>query len=136
MPDEERRELVRSYERRGLTTEQAQSVADRLMEQPKIALQQLARDELGLDPDAPGNPLREGILTGIATGLGTFIPLLPFLFLPSSVAVWMGGPSAWWPTLPWAPAGPSLPGGRRCAAGPRCLPLAWGWLWSRSGSAS
>jgi predicted membrane protein (TIGR00267 family) len=90
MPDEERRELVRSYERRGLTTEQAQSVADRLMEQPKVALQQLARDELGLDADAPGNPLREGILTGIATSLGAFIPLLPFLFLPSSVALWVG----------------------------------------------
>jgi VIT1/CCC1 family predicted Fe2+/Mn2+ transporter len=90
MPDEERQELVRSYERRGLTEEEAEKVADQLMERPRIALQQLARDELGLDPEAPGDPLREGILTGIATGLGAFIPILPFLFLPTSVAVWVG----------------------------------------------
>jgi VIT1/CCC1 family predicted Fe2+/Mn2+ transporter len=89
MPDEERRELARSYERRGLTQAEAETVADQLMARPRIALQQLARDELGLDPEAPGDPLREGILTGIATGLGAFIPILPFLFLPSSVAVWV-----------------------------------------------
>jgi predicted membrane protein (TIGR00267 family) len=90
MPEEERRELIHSYERKGLTTEQAENVADRLMEKPRVALRQLARDELGIDPEAPSNPLREGILTGIATGLGAFIPILPFLFLSSSVAIWVG----------------------------------------------
>jgi VIT1/CCC1 family predicted Fe2+/Mn2+ transporter len=90
MPEEERQELVRSYERRGLSTAEAENVADRLMEEPRIALRELARGELGLDPEAPGDPLREGILTGIATGLGAFIPLLPFLFLSSAVAVWVG----------------------------------------------
>jgi VIT1/CCC1 family predicted Fe2+/Mn2+ transporter len=90
MPQEERQELVRSYERRGLSTKEAENVADRLMEEPRIALRQLARDELGLDPEAPGNPLQEGVLTGIATGLGAFIPLLPFLFLSTSVAIWVG----------------------------------------------
>ncbi len=90
MPDEERRELVHIYERRGLATDQAEAVADRLMERPQVALAQLARDELGLDPEAPGNPLQEGILTGVATGLGALIPILPFLFLPISAAVWVG----------------------------------------------
>ena len=33
-------------------------------------------------------PLREGIITGIATGFGAFIPILPFLVASGSEAVW------------------------------------------------
>jgi predicted membrane protein (TIGR00267 family) len=90
MPKEERRELIHTYERRGLPTEQAEEVADQLMKKPEVALRQLARDELGIDPEAAGNPLREGITTGIATAIGAFIPVFPFLFLRAGLAVWVG----------------------------------------------
>ncbi len=90
MPHEEREELVRQYVNKGLTREEAESVADRLMKNPEVALSQLARDELGLEADSDVSPLREGVTTGIATTLGAFIPILPFMFLPKTSAVWTG----------------------------------------------
>jgi VIT1/CCC1 family predicted Fe2+/Mn2+ transporter len=90
MPQEERQELIQYFKRKGLTTEEAGTVADRLMEKPDVALTQLAREELGIDPEAPENPLQEGIMTGIATGLGAAIPIVPFLALYGAAAVWVG----------------------------------------------
>jgi len=89
MPSEERDELARFYQRKGLTAEEAGSVADRLMGNPAAALAQLARDELGIDPEPSGSPLQEGVVTGIATGLGAFIPLVPFLLVRGAEAVWI-----------------------------------------------
>ncbi len=90
MPQEERDELAGFYEKMGLTHQEALAVADRLMQKPDVALTQLAREELGINPEAPVNPLQEGIRTGIATGLGAVIPILPFLFLSGASAVGVG----------------------------------------------
>ncbi len=90
MPQEEREELIYFYTSKGLTRPEASTVADRLMQNPEQALTALARDELGIDPEAPVNPLREGIITGISTGLGAIIPLLPFMFITGSAAIWTG----------------------------------------------
>ncbi|HEX9118254.1 MAG TPA: VIT1/CCC1 transporter family protein [Anaerolineae bacterium] len=90
MPDEEQRELEYFYRSKGLTPEEATTVAKRLMERPDVALSELARGELGLDPDEPQSPLQEGIVTGIATGLGAIIPIIPFLLFGGLTAVWVG----------------------------------------------
>lgn len=90
MPQEEREELIYFFTQKGLTREEARTVADRLMQKPEVALTQLAREELGIDPEAPESPLREGIVTGAATGLGAIIPILPFLFLSGASAIWSG----------------------------------------------
>jgi VIT1/CCC1 family predicted Fe2+/Mn2+ transporter len=89
MPGEERDELARQYQKKGLTIDEARAVADRLMGNPEAALAQLAREELGIDPEPPGSPLQEGVVTGIATGLGAFIPLVPFLVVRGAEAVWI-----------------------------------------------
>jgi len=90
MPEEEHGELVGFYTRQGLTRQEASTVADRLMQNPQVALTQLAREELGIDPEAPSNPLQEGVITGIATGLGAAIPILPLLVTSGHSAVWAG----------------------------------------------
>jgi predicted membrane protein (TIGR00267 family) len=87
MPEEEQKELAGYFEAKGLTSEEAASAAERLMQKPKTALTELAREELGIDPEASESPLREGIVTGIATGLGAGIPLIPFLFTSGTAAV-------------------------------------------------
>jgi VIT1/CCC1 family predicted Fe2+/Mn2+ transporter len=89
MPGEERDELARQYQRKGLTAGESRAVADRLMGNPQAALAQLAREELGIDPEPPGSPLQEGVVTGIATGLGAFIPLIPFLIVRGAEAIWI-----------------------------------------------
>ena len=90
MPEEEREELASFFKLKGLTREEALAVANRLMQNPDVALTTLAREELGIDPEAQVNPLREGVITGLATGLGAIIPILPFIFFNSQAAVWAG----------------------------------------------
>ncbi len=90
MPQEEREELIGFYTNKGLTRQEASTVADRLMQNPEVALNTLAREELGIDPETPEHPLQEGVTTGIATALGAVIPILPFIFLPGQAAVWAG----------------------------------------------
>jgi VIT1/CCC1 family predicted Fe2+/Mn2+ transporter/rubrerythrin len=88
MPEEERLELARAFERKGLTAPEAAIVANRLMQQPEVALSQLAQEELGINVEERQSPLQEGVVTGIATGLGAVIPILPFIVLAGAAAVW------------------------------------------------
>jgi predicted membrane protein (TIGR00267 family) len=89
MPEEEEDELRLLYQAKGLDAETARQVAKKLMENPDIALSQLAREELGLDPEVPPNALQEGITTGIATAIGAAIPIFPFLFWEGQSAIWI-----------------------------------------------
>ncbi|RMD90010.1 MAG: rubrerythrin family protein [Calditrichaeota bacterium] len=89
MPQEEEEELRLLYQAKGLDAETAGIVAKKLMETPQIALSQLAREELGLDPESLPKPFQEGITTGIATALGAAIPIIPFMFFEVKTAVWI-----------------------------------------------
>ncbi|MGA9192989.1 MAG: VIT1/CCC1 transporter family protein [Anaerolineales bacterium] len=90
MPDHEREELKQIYMGKGLSEDEADQVASALMKRPEAALAQLAADELGLDIEASQTPLQEGVLTGIATGFGAVIPIIPFIFLSGPAAIWLG----------------------------------------------
>lgn len=88
MPQEERQELIGFYRAKGLTQAEATTVADRLMEKPEAALHELAREELNIDAAGAPNALMEGVVTGIATGIGAIIPLIPFMLFSGAAAVW------------------------------------------------
>ncbi len=47
----------------------------------------MVRLELGLNPDQAISPLKEGGITGTATAVGAFLPILPFLFSRGTVAI-------------------------------------------------
>lgn len=87
MPEEEEEELRLLYQAKGLDAETAAQIAKKLMEDPNVALAQLAREELGLDPENPPSPLQEGVTTGIATAIGAAIPILPFMFWEGQAAI-------------------------------------------------
>src|SRR4029453_7855700 len=56
-----------------------------LMERPEQALDVLAREELGLNPDDLGSPWRAALSSFVAFGFGAMVPLIPFLVrLPAS----------------------------------------------------
>ena len=54
MPEEEKEELVLIYQAKGLDEAQARALADRLMADKDTALDTLAREELGIDPEELG----------------------------------------------------------------------------------
>ncbi|MCB2113178.1 MAG: VIT1/CCC1 transporter family protein [Parvularculaceae bacterium] len=83
-PEEEAEELALIYEARGLPLEEARSVAKKLIADPVTALDTLAREELGLNPDDLGSAAGAGLSSFAAFSGGAFLPLIPFLAGASS----------------------------------------------------
>jgi VIT1/CCC1 family predicted Fe2+/Mn2+ transporter len=81
-PEEEQEELALIYEAKGLKPEQAQALAARLLASPESALDTLAREELGVDPEELGGSAWEAAISSFCLfAVGAIIPVSPFLFL-------------------------------------------------------
>jgi VIT1/CCC1 family predicted Fe2+/Mn2+ transporter/rubrerythrin len=89
-PEEEKREIALIYRAKGLSPEQAEVTAAQLMADPDVALETLVREELGLDPSSLGSPWGAAIGSFLAFAAGAVVPVLPFIFAPSSETVAAG----------------------------------------------
>ena len=88
MPDLEEDELSVIYESKGLSPAQARETAREMMKDPTQALDAMVREELNIHP-AELAPLKDGVVTGVATAIGAFIPIVPFLMMAHDNAVWV-----------------------------------------------
>ncbi len=79
-PEDEQRELELIYEAKGLGREVAAEVAARVMSDKDVALDTMAREELGLDPDELGSPWGAAGSSFLAFSLGAVLVVLPYLF--------------------------------------------------------
>ncbi len=82
-PEEEAAELALIYRARGVPPEEARRLADLAISDPVRALDILARDELGLNPDELGSPWGAASSSFLAFAGGALLPLSPFLLLPA-----------------------------------------------------
>lgn len=87
MPEVEEEELALVYEAKGIEAPRARQMAAEVMRDPARALAEKVREELKIG-EAHTTPLREGWITGLATAVGAFIPVAPFLVLRSEAAIW------------------------------------------------
>jgi vacuolar iron transporter family protein len=79
MPEEEEAEMASLYRAKGFNADEAKAIAHRLFEDPERALDQLIREELGLDPDELGSPFGAAFGSFVAFALGAFVPVVPYL---------------------------------------------------------
>jgi vacuolar iron transporter family protein len=79
-PEDERAELELIYRAKGLDDTAARQLAESIMADPEVALDTLAREELGLNPSDLGSPWTAALSSFLAFAFGALIPLLPFLF--------------------------------------------------------
>ena len=86
-PEEEQKELELIYRAKGLDREYAARVAEKIMSDPKTALDTLAREELGLDPDALGNPVKVALSSFVAFAIGASVVVIPYLFTSGTTAL-------------------------------------------------
>jgi VIT1/CCC1 family predicted Fe2+/Mn2+ transporter len=86
-PDEEAAELALILEEKGLSTEQATAAATEILKNPEHGLDTLVREELGLDPDDLGSPLRAAASSFATFAAGAFLPIVPFLLCSGAAAV-------------------------------------------------
>lgn len=83
-PQEEAEELALIYHARGLTKDEAHKIANLMMKDPHNALDTLAREELGLNPDDLVSPYGAAFFSFISFTIGAAIPIIPFLFSNNS----------------------------------------------------
>lgn len=86
-PEEERGELELIYRAKGVQPELARSIVDDLMADPEVALDALAREELGLDPRDLGSPWVAASTSFVCFALGAVIPIIPFLIGSGTAAI-------------------------------------------------
>jgi VIT1/CCC1 family predicted Fe2+/Mn2+ transporter len=95
-PEEEMEELALIYQAKGLPAPEARKLAEHLLSDKDHALDTLAREELGIDPEELGGSAWEAAGTSfLLFAVGAIIPLLPFFFTHGTAGVlWSAGASA------------------------------------------
>jgi len=86
-PAEEAAELSLIYQARGLGAVDADRMAARIIANPEVALDTLAREELGLDPGALGSPAGAAFFSFVSFAVGAAVPLAPFLATGREIAL-------------------------------------------------
>ena len=87
-PQEEQAELALIYQSKGLSEQQAQEFAARVMSDQTTALDTLSREELGIDPHELGGSAIEAAATSfVLFAIGAIIPLFPFLIFQGMTAI-------------------------------------------------
>ncbi|MFL2784570.1 MAG: VIT1/CCC1 transporter family protein, partial [Dehalococcoidia bacterium] len=79
-PEEEEEELVLIYRAKGIPENEARKIAANIIKKPEVALDTMAREELGLDPEALGSPVSAALSSFIAFSMGAVVPLIPLIF--------------------------------------------------------
>lgn len=79
-PEEERRELALIYRAKGVPDAEADALATRIIGDRSVALETLAREELGLNPDELGSPWGVSASSFASFAAGAVVPLAPYLF--------------------------------------------------------
>lgn len=78
-PEHETEELSIIYAARGVPKKEARDLAEHIMADPKQALDVMAREELGLNPDELGSPAKAAISSFLTFSVGASVPLIPYL---------------------------------------------------------
>lgn len=117
VPDLEVEEVHEIYYNKGFRGKQLNDIVNKITSNKELWLDTMMTEELRLFPDEYEQPLKKGIFVGFASILGSFLPLLPFFFLPIKTAMYaavalcaallfgVGVIKAKWFELDWKKAG-------------------------------
>ena len=90
-PEEEAEELALIYAARGMSKEDAHALAQRTIADPRRALDTLAREELGLNPEELGSPWGAALSSFLSFAVGAVVPLIPFFIARGVTALAAAG---------------------------------------------
>jgi len=86
-PEGEANELRGMYVKRGIDPSVARDMVHEVMQDPELALETHAREELGINPEHLGSPVQAALSSFFTFAVGAFIPLLPWLFTKGNGAI-------------------------------------------------
>lgn len=79
-PEKEKEELISFYMRKGFSQRAAERIADFLMKDKDVVLDEMLMNELRVFPEEFQPPVKLGFLMALYLVIGGLIPLAPFLF--------------------------------------------------------
>jgi VIT1/CCC1 family predicted Fe2+/Mn2+ transporter len=79
LPDEEANELALIYRAKGIGREEAEAMAARMMRDHQTALDTMAREELGLNPEELGSPWGVAVSSFVSFASGALVPVVPYM---------------------------------------------------------
>jgi vacuolar iron transporter family protein len=82
-PDEERREIEQIYESKGFEGADLKRVVDKITSNKEVWLKTMLTEELGLNLEILGNPLRGALVMFGSFLLGGILPILPYFVVKS-----------------------------------------------------
>jgi len=86
-PEGEAAELRSMYVQRGIDPTVATEMVNEVMQDPDLALETHAREELGITSQSLGNPWQAAAASFVTFAVGAFIPLAPWLFTSGTLAI-------------------------------------------------
>ncbi len=87
-PESEQHELALILQAKGLPKAEAQTAAGRIMSNKPAALDMLAREELGIDPqELGGNPWTAAAVSFGLFSVGALVPIIPLITLSGQAAI-------------------------------------------------
>ena len=87
MPDAEREEIREIYRNKGFRGDNLEMVVDTITSDKQVWLESMMAEELHLFPEGYEKPVINGLTVGIASLLGSIVPLIPFILFPIQLAV-------------------------------------------------
>jgi VIT1/CCC1 family predicted Fe2+/Mn2+ transporter len=88
-PEEERQEVREIYRAKGFDGPLLDAIVDRITANEETWLNVMMAEELRLEPVDPRDVLRTAVIVTLASFVGSLVPLLPFLIVPSPPAAWL-----------------------------------------------
>ncbi len=80
VPDVERKEVEIIYYKKGFRGAALKTITDQICSDKELWLKTMLHEELGLYESEFVNPYSEALVVGLASFVGSFLPLIPFLF--------------------------------------------------------
>ena len=88
-PGEALAEMAYMFQEDGLPSDEAEAVAGIIGRHPDVLLRTMVEKELALHVEEHGgSPMQGALIMGTAFGLGSLVPILPYLIFPVEVAIW------------------------------------------------
>ncbi len=87
IPDVERKEIELIYYKKGFRGKALETIVRQITSDEELWLNTMMREELGLYESEFVDPVREAIVVGVASVVGSLIPLIPFFFMDVAQAM-------------------------------------------------
>jgi len=89
IPAKEAQEIKEIYYKKGFRGNLLSRIVKTIVAKKKLWLNVMLTDELGLAKSDRTSPVKAALIVGFASVVGSFIPIIPFLFLPVKLSMYL-----------------------------------------------